>query len=136
MKIRQEEATEDTVISTQSLVDVMFILVIFFLVTMSFKEIERDTAVNLPQTDTTLSSTSKALVINVKKDGNYFVGGKRLNIDGIKEKLLSLLEKNPSQKVLIRGDKEALHGQVAAVIAVSKKCGVKDANIGYVTTSL
>ncbi|MCF7791644.1 MAG: biopolymer transporter ExbD [Victivallales bacterium] len=136
MKIKQAPESEGDIINISSLVDVMFILIIFFLVTMSFKEIEHDISVNLPKTDTTLSSVSRALVINVRQDGSYYLGTKRLNLAQLQQRLVNAVKRNPAQKVLVRGDKNAFHGNVAAAVAVCKRSGVKKANIGYVTSSI
>jgi biopolymer transport protein ExbD len=135
MRIPHHDDTDENIINTSSLVDVMFILIIFFLVTMSFNEEEHDIQVNLPETDTTLSSSIKAIIINVRSDGSYFLGPKRANLADIQNELLRALESNPEQKVLVRGDEMALHGHVAAAISACKNCGIRDANIGYVSKS-
>ncbi|MCP4177261.1 MAG: biopolymer transporter ExbD [bacterium] len=136
MKIKYNREQEDSIINISSLIDIMFILVIFFLVTMSFKEIEHDINVNLPETDTTLSSAVKALVVNVRSSGAYYLGQKNMNLDQLQASLIQAIKINPNQKILIRGDRNALHGQVAAAIAVCKRAGIKEANIGYVTSSI
>lgn len=128
------EEGEDTLINTSSLVDIMFILIIFFLVTTSFHQEERDIAVNLPESDTTLSSAQRALVINVRDDGSYFLGDRRLALEGLQAELFAAVQEAPDQKVLIRGDRNALHGQVAAAVSTAKKVGIREANIGYMTT--
>jgi biopolymer transport protein ExbD len=134
MKIKKKSRDFDEgVINTSSLVDIMFILIIFFLVTMTFNEAEHDISVNLPETDSSLSSSTKAIIINVREDGSYYLGSKRTTLAGIQRELQVLLEKNPQQKILIRGDKRALHGNVAAAIATCKSCGVMDANIAYIS---
>ncbi len=136
MKIKQDESTDTTgVINISSLLDIMFILIIFFLVTMSFKEEEHDIRINLPETDTTLSSAARAIIINVRKDGSYYIGSRRVTLDKISGELSGILKINPAQKVLIRGDRHSLHGQVAAAIAACKKSGIRDANIGYMTSN-
>ena len=134
MKIRRrEEEIEDGVINTSSLVDIMFILIIFFLVTMTFNEEEHDIEVNLPDTDLNLSSASKAIIVNVRADGSYYLGSKRMRLADIQREMAVMLKRNPQQKVLVRGDKNALHGHVAAAVAACKASGIMDANIGYVS---
>jgi len=136
MRIRnKDEDLEEGIINTSSLVDVLFILLIFFIVTMSFNEEEREVTVNLPETDTNLSSASKALIVNVRRDGSYYLGAKRMKLSEIQASLRSVFEKNPQQKILVRGDKNALHGHVAAAIAACRACGILDANIGYVSNT-
>ncbi|HBM15048.1 MAG TPA: hypothetical protein DD381_01660 [Lentisphaeria bacterium] len=122
-------------INLTPLIDSFFILIIFLMVTMSFNEIERDLAVTLPSTDASLSSTVQPLIINVRRDGSYLLADKTMNLQNIQVELSRLLKDNPNQKVLIRGDQMALHGQVAAAIAVCKKSGIRDANIAYLTNT-
>ena len=131
MKIPHTGEDDENIIDISPLIDIMFILIIFFIVTMTVNEEERDITVNLPNTDKSLSSAPKAMVINIRKDGSYFFGPRRMNLEGIESELSIMLETNPNQKVLIRGDKEALHGNVAAAIATCKRVGINDANIGY-----
>jgi biopolymer transport protein ExbD len=134
MKIRRKERDiENAVIDTSSLVDIMFILIIFFLVTMTFNEEEHDILVNLPETDLNLSSASKAIIVNVRADGSYYLGSKRMRLSDIQLEMKRMLRSNPQQKVLVRGDRNALHGHVAAAVAACKASGIMDANIGYVS---
>ena len=134
MRIPQLENPEENIIDVSPLIDIMFILIIFFMVTMTVNEEERDISVNLPSTEKSLSSAPKAIVINIRKDGSYFLGPRRMKLDLIESELSTILESAPNQKVLIRGDQEALHGNVAAAIATCKRVGINDANIGYKTT--
>jgi biopolymer transport protein ExbD len=129
-----EDGGEDQLIDTSSLVDVMFILIIFFLVTMSFHEQETDMAVNLPETDLTLSSAVQVLVINIRNDGSYYVNDRRMDLASLQTELLSVVGSNPNQKVLVRADRNALHGQVAQAIAACRRVGISEANIGYMTS--
>ncbi len=121
-------------IDTSPLVDIMFILIIFFLVATSFHEEERDIRVNLPESDPdmTLGAAVKVLVINVSKEGRYYLGNVSKDIKSLQETLILAVEGNPDQKVLIRGDRNARHGDVAAALAVCRKAGINQANIGYV----
>lgn len=136
MRIRDKQSFDtDNPINLTPLMDSFFILIIFLMVTMSFNEIERDLAVTLPSTDASLSSTIQPLIINVRRDGSYVLADKPMNLQNIQLELVRLLQKNPNQKILIRGDQMALHGQVAAAIAVCKKSGIRDANIAYLTNT-
>jgi len=130
---RPDEGSED-VINTSSLVDIMFILIIFFLVTTSFAKEERDISVNLPETDTTLSSAVKVIVINVQQDGSVFMGESRVTHEQLQAEIHHALQANPDQKVLIRGDRNALHGDVSGVLAAIRRIGVREANIGFMIT--
>ncbi len=133
MHIRRKNDHNDTIINVTSLLDVMFILIIFFLATSTLQREEHDIKVNLPSRSEsgTLSSTSKTLVINVRKDGRYYLQNAIRTLEELDRLVNNAVAQNPLQKVLIRGDREALHGHVAAAVGVCKSSGIREANIGY-----
>ena len=133
MRIPREESSDDNVINISSLLDVMFILIIFFLATATFTEEERDIQVNLPQSAAAQSSTQapKMIVINVREDGTYHVANQTMDIASLKNTLIQAVSSNPDQKVMVRGDRNALHGNVANAISVCKQVGIHKTNIGY-----
>jgi len=124
---------EKTIINVTSLLDVMFILIIFFLATSTLQREENDIAVNLPENSSSgsLSSATKTLVINVRKDGAYYLQNSTRTFAEMQKIVDSAAKQNLLQKVLIRGDREALHGNVAAAVRACKSSGIKEANIGY-----
>jgi biopolymer transport protein ExbD len=97
------------------------------------RERERDVSVTLPTNSSgkTLSTAPKLIVINVKQDGSYKMGDKEMELDQIRIKLKEEVQKTPDQKVLVRGDGDALYKHVAAAVAAAKGAGVKEAHIGY-----
>ena len=97
------------------------------------RERDREFDVTLPTNSSgkTLSTAPKLIVINVKQDGSYKMGDKEMELDQIRIKLKEEVQKNPDQKVLVRGDGDALHKHVAAAVAAAKGAGVKEAHIGY-----
>ena len=133
MRIPREETSDDNVINISSLLDVMFILIIFLLATATFTEEERDIQVNLPQSAAAQSSTQapKMIVINVREDGTYHVANQTMDIASLKNTLIEAVSSNPDQKVMVRGDRNALHGNVANAISVCKQVGIHKTNIGY-----
>jgi len=140
MRFRREEDASEGIINLESLLDVMFILLIFFMATTTFKEEEFDIMVNLPDAHkkrTALSSATKLIVINVrgedrnKEEALYVISGQRVNLLQLRKMIADGVTSNKNQKVLIRGDKYALHGNVANAVAACRDGGVDKANIGY-----
>ncbi len=121
------------IINISSLLDVMFILIIFFLATTTFKEEERDIQVALPQDaqGETLSASDKVIVINIRKSGTYVMLDRQVTVEEMADLVKASLVEDPNQKVLIRADQEALHGYVAQAVATCKHAGVNEASIGY-----
>lgn len=132
MRIPRDVETDEN-INITSLLDVIFILVIFLMATMTFKDKERDKRINMPDTDApqTLSQATQTIVINVLKDGKYVVSGEGKTQGELQKLLAAGVKAHPDQSVLIRGDTEALHGYVAGVVSLCKSAGVQDTRIGY-----
>ena len=99
------------------------------------RERDRDVSVTLPTNSSgkTLSTAPKLIVINVKQDGSYMVGGTQgMNLEQIAQLLKEAVEKNASQRVLLRADGEAQFIHVAAALNAAKSVGIPKANIALV----
>lgn len=133
MAIRRDNGGSSEIINMSSLLDVMFILIIFFLATTTFQQEERDIKVSLPADSNTetLSSAERVIVVNVRKSGAYVVLNRQMTVEEMTVTMQEEIKKDPDKKVLVRADREALHGYVAKAISVCKQAGVKEANIGY-----
>jgi biopolymer transport protein ExbD len=133
MRIRRESNENAEIINISSLIDVMFILIIFFLVTMTFKSLEVDQRVSLPEESVgrPLGETESVIVVNVRKSNAYMMMGKQVTVEEMSSIIKDATAKNPGRKVLIRADKEALHGYVARAVATCRHAGIAEANIGY-----
>jgi len=68
MRIPRDDESGGTIINISSLIDVLFILIIFFMATTTFKEEEMDLAVNLPDSSAprSISAAAKIVIINVR----------------------------------------------------------------------
>ena len=133
MRFKTESSGGNEIINISSMIDVMFILIIFFLVTMTFKNLESDQQVNLPSESETkpLGETEPAIVVNVRKSNTYIMLGKQVTIEEMEALVREAVAKNPNRKVLIRADQEALHGYVAKAVALCRHAGIAEAHIGY-----
>ncbi|MBM4143034.1 MAG: biopolymer transporter ExbD [Lentisphaerae bacterium] len=133
MRIKRSTEGDSDIINLTPLIDMMFIMVIFFSLSSSFREEERDIKVNLPESaeGRTISAAAKLIVINVRRDGSFVVANRTVTVDELREMIFEAVRAAPDQKVLIRGDREALHGHVAVAVALCKRAGVHEANIGY-----
>ena len=141
MRFRREEGAGDGIINLESLLDVMFILLIFFMATTTFKEEEHDKPIKLtgaPKNRSALSSQKKTIVVNIrersknKDDPLFVVESKRVNLFELQKMVKDGVQRDKNMSVLIRGDKLALHGDVAKAIAACHAGGVGEAKIAYI----
>ena len=137
MNCRRRSASSDgEIINISSMLDVMFILIIFFLVTTTFKEEEIDHMVNLPvdaKNQSLTQSTGNLIKINIRKSGAYVLMGKQVTEEQISDWMKTEVEKKPDIKVLIRSDQDAKHLYLANVMSICRHVGVPRANIAVKT---
>ena len=133
---RKSSNGEGEVINISSMLDVMFILIIFFLVTTTFKEEEIDHMVNLPvdaRNQSLTQSTGNLAKINIRKNGAYVVQGRQVTEEEMSTWMTEQVGNKPDIKVLIRSDKEAKHLYLANVMSICRHVGVPKANIAVKT---
>ena len=140
MRIRQSSQESGDIINITSLLDVMFILLIFFMATTTFKEEEFPVGVQLPvasKKHETASSKSKTIIVNVRNtredagEGLYIVGGKQVTLQQMQQLVEDAIRQDPTQAVWVRADKYAYHGEVANAVSTCRNAGVMEAKLLY-----
>ena len=119
-------------LSLTPLIDVVFLLLIFFLVTTRFEQEERDMDVNLPQASAAQPTTFKGkdIFVTVTPEGLYFVDGKELDASEVEAFLTSVYEANPGrQRVMIRADEDSRTRHVVAVMNACNKANIRNYRI-------
>jgi biopolymer transport protein ExbD len=137
VKLIRAQDEEATGIDVAPLIDILFTLIIFFLVTTTFQEKEKEEEVRLPrQGGSSLVNKDRPFYINVLQDGTYSVGGEIVKLDDLELKLKLRFKEKPDQKLVLRGDSKAFHGQTASALDVARRVGFSKASIAYDTRPL
>jgi biopolymer transport protein ExbD len=108
------ESEEPVNIDLSSMIDCVFILLIFFIVSTVFVE-ETGVTVNKPDVSGASSLEKNSILIAVTADDKVFYGGESIGVQGIIGKIKPLLTETPDMPVIIQGDKESTHGIVQQV---------------------
>jgi biopolymer transport protein ExbD len=115
-------------LSLTSLMDVVFLLLIFFLVATKFaEEDEASLDVQLPSASEALPLTDrpKAITVSVDQTGRYLVGGVQMNLAEVEEALRKALIDNPlGQTAVIRGDKRVSFEHIVSLFDLCHKVGI------------
>jgi biopolymer transport protein ExbD len=109
------------------LIDVVFLLLIFFLVATRFAQDDRELPVQLPSAASAVPMTMEPneLVVNVDASGDYMVRGERTSLQRIEGILTQAVANNPvNQMVIIRGDKNVAFQSIVAVMDLCTKVKV------------
>ncbi len=104
------------------LIDVVFLLLIFFLVATRFAQEDRELPVQLPSAANALPMTLEPseLVVNIDPDGNYYVRGNKLGLEQVEQIIQQAVADNPvRQVVVIRSDKTT---EVQFVVHIMNLC--------------
>lgn len=111
------------------MIDIVFLLMIFFLVASKLDEDDRSIEVLLPQATAAkpLTSRPREFVINIDRDGNYYAGARPVRVDDLRQLLKQSAADNPGrQTVILRADENALHKFVVAAMDACVQAGIDD----------
>jgi len=133
MRIRDTDETSEATLNLAPMIDVVFLLLIFFMVATTFVEKEKEMSVDLPLADSgaAVDHPAEEIVINLTADGRILVGGVETDRDGLLETLQRAARRDAETPVTIRGDKRAYHEQVVGVMDVCRLAGLT--NLGLMT---
>lgn len=122
IKIKQSRALG--ALSLTPLIDVVFLLLIFFLVATRFADQDRELDVELPAASEAVPLTvqPKEVFVNINKDGQFFMGGRFMEADEVEDMLRVAVQNNPvNQSVIIRADKRVEFDYVITVMNLCNK---------------
>jgi biopolymer transport protein ExbD len=133
----QSRSRDEPEINVISLVDVLLVLVLFFMVSTSFVR-ESEISLQLPEatTDRNIDVPRDALEITVTQSGSYLVNGREL-VNNERRTLRAAIERLVGEKrdmpVFIRADATATHQAVITAMDVAGQLGFVKINIATVT---
>jgi len=116
-------------LSITPLIDVVFLLLIFFLVSSRFSEEERELDLNLPSVTQSLPAMAQPheLVINIDQEGRYYIDGAFRQLEQVEQILRRAKTNNPlTQTVVIRADKKTECEPMLVAIGICKKVGINE----------
>ena len=112
-------------IGMNSLIDLTFLLLVTFIVTLP--ALEQGISIMLPQakTDQLPTKDKKANVVTVDKDSRIFFKDKPVTLEELESTLKAMAAEDPDVPVLVRGDERLEYGAVMDVVKVVYKCHVR-----------
>ncbi|MBU6301035.1 MAG: biopolymer transporter ExbD [Verrucomicrobia bacterium] len=126
MKFRDNSLTRKVDLQLAPMVDVVFLLLMYFVVSWNFAKFESEVNISVPKAeDSEPSRQSPAeLVIGVAPDGSVTVNNQQLSKEMLFEKLTRVASLFPGQAVRLRGNGEAEFTHVMAVLDLCQKAGI------------
>ena len=129
MAIELKRGVSYGALSLTPLVDVVFLLLIFFLVATRFEQEERNMDVKLPQASrlTPTVFPGREVFVTVTSTGDCYLDGQRVTGDELADRLASLAAETPGrQRVTIRADENSRTGRLVQVIDACNRAQIAD----------
>ena len=132
MRLERDLDDEEPALPLTSLIDVVFLLLIFFMVTTTFLEREQRLALELPLAESGAEAqrAPEELTIDVMPDGGFALAGRAVSSGALGEALRAAAQRDPATPVLIRGDRAARHEHVVAVLDACGVAGLSNLSVG------
>ncbi len=115
------------------MIDIVFLLLIFFIVTWQFSRSETELNVSVPTAEegAELERPRGEIIINILADGTIRVEGLTVDRTQLLEKLSAIAKQFENQPVRIRGDGQVPYQRIVEVIDTCQKAGIW--NISFAT---
>jgi biopolymer transport protein ExbD len=124
MQFVSERKGRGTVINVTSLIDVMFLLLIFFMVSSTFK-LQPAIELTLPRSESAETVAAAPTVVYLTRDGQLYLNDEPVDRQQLRQGLRERLAGNDQDRVVLRADEGAEHGAVVALIDLIKGAGFR-----------
>ena len=112
------------VINIASLVDVLFLLLIFFMVTSAFVE-QPNIKLELPATSHTEVSRVERMVLTISRDGQLFIQDKPVDKQNLEKELRRVVLDTGEEILVLKADKMVPYGDVVGIMDDARGAGFK-----------
>ena len=120
-----EEAEEPNI---TPMLDVVFILLFFFIVTANFIK-DPGLEINRPDSETAEITENAAILIAIGPAGEIYMDGRRIDVRQVKANVIRLMAENPQGAVVMQADEKATAEKIIAVMDEVREAGVIDISI-------
>jgi len=122
---------EQPTLNLTPMIDVVFLLIIFFMVGTKFSEMERQMELQVPEVSdaSALTPAPEKKVVNVYRDGQVTLDRQPVSLEELTNRLASARSQYRDLGVLIRGDATGTFQRVADVLNACKRAGVAEMGI-------
>jgi len=133
MPLKGAEATEEPALNLTPMIDIVFLLIIFFMVGAQFTEQERQYNIQLPTASDIQPLTGRPdeLLVNVSRDGAIQLGGQSRTLAELEAELRSARENFEDQAVVIRGEGGGQYQPVMDVLSACHRAGILSISLAY-----
>ena len=126
MKFSRNARSKPAALALTSMLDVIFLLLCFFVTASVFSQWESEISIQLPSARTAdePNRLPGEIIANVAKDGSVRVNGATLSLDELSSRLSRIAKFYPGQAVIIRADRDTRYESLVKVVDACRGAGV------------
>lgn len=128
MRKKRRSQEEESAIDLTPMLDVVFIMLIFFIVTTSFVK-ESGIDVARPSAATTEKKERANIMIGISKVGEIWIQKRKIDVRSVRANIERLAAENPEGSVVIQADKESSTGVLVQVMDQVRLAGVSNISV-------
>jgi len=128
MKQRSRLKKEDNEINMTPMLDVVFIMLIFFIVTASFVK-ESGIDVSRPGASTAERKERGNILVAISKTGQIWIDRRQVDVRAVRANIERMHAENPQGTVIIQADQDAKTGLLVKVMDAARQAGVAEVSL-------
>ncbi len=134
MKFGRQIQEETDSIQMAPLIDIVFLTLVFFMVTSVYATMESEVDITLPTADSGHQNdrSQGEIFINLKDDGTIILNHKEHSVDELQDVLYRVAEYFPGGSVIIRGDRAAALGSAIAILDCCRKADIQNVSFAAI----
>jgi len=114
----------DASLNMTPMIDIVFLLLIFFLLTTNFMT-QEGIQVKLPQARSTASQTQEDITISISREGRIFIGEEEMDESRLYDRLRALIGHDAHKLVIVKADREIILNKAVKVMDIAKTAGAE-----------
>ena len=124
MKLRNYRETKQPDLNIIPMIDIMFFLLVFFMLSTMYMVEQKTIPVNLPQATSAAIDNKTNFTVTLKDDGSIYLEDQQTDIQTLLMQATKEQKNNPSFAIIIRADKDINYDKVVSFIDTLKKAGI------------
>lgn len=124
MKLRNYRETKQPDLNIIPMIDIMFFLLVFFMLSTMYMVEQKTIPVNLPQATSAAIDNKTNFTVTLKDDGSIYLEDQQTDIQTLLMQATKEQKNNPSFAIIIRADKDINYDKVVSFIDTLKKADI------------
>ncbi len=124
LSYRKKRVRYEIQVPLTSLIDIVFMLLIYFLLTTNFM-VEQGIDVNLPNAEASAPQTRQEVTVYIDRTGDVYLGDVKIEFNDLFDRLTQRIKENPQRLVVIKADRSVMIDRAVQVMDMARAAGAK-----------